>query len=69
MICRVTVGRLSQIFWAIEAKEFPSADERQFYYTSLDLSGEQGEIIKRIRRERKKLKRSEIPFEDKDSKK
>lgn len=47
------MGRLSQFFWAINADSFPSKSERKFYYTNIDLSGKQGDDIKRVRRQRR----------------
>ena len=46
------MGRLSQIFWAINADNYPTQQEQTHFYTHLDLSGENGETIKKIRRSR-----------------
>lgn len=51
------MGRLSQFFWALHAKNFPTELEQRFYYTSIDLSGKTGELVKKLRREIAKEKR------------
>ncbi len=44
------MGRGSQICWAINAKKFPSGDDKHARYTHIDLDGPLGDEIKRIRR-------------------
>lgn len=48
------MGRASQFFWAVNAKEYPSRLEQQVRYTSLELDPdfdpEPGKIIKKLRR-------------------
>ena len=49
------MGRLSQIYWAVNAETYPSAQKQRHYYSHLDLSGPQGQEIKRIRRARARI--------------
>ena len=48
------MSRLSQFFWAVNRKEFPDADTRQTRYTDLEFTPEVMNLIKAIRKQRKK---------------
>lgn len=47
------MSRLSQFFWALNAEHFPNGRERRFYFTAIDLEGEGGRYVKRLRRQLK----------------
>ncbi len=51
------MGRLSQLYWALNAKQMPDSYEKAMFYSHLDLYGKNGEDVVILRRERAKWKR------------
>jgi hypothetical protein len=47
------MGRLSQVFWVLQAKKMPDKREAQFHYSHLDVD-QHRKALKQLRRARRK---------------